>query len=75
MDIWETGLQSGNVTVTASVVGILIIISEKYRVLDRMGVYGASEFGLIVGFLGHWNCFFILILFLGTENKAKNWKF
>ncbi|MED6337651.1 MAG: DUF92 domain-containing protein [Candidatus Thermoplasmatota archaeon] len=75
MDIWETGLQSGNITVTASVVGILIIISEKYRVLDRMGVYAAAALGLLVGFLGHWTWLLILLMFLGTAHKATKWKF
>ena len=53
VDIMEPGLTQGNLLVTVGVVGVLILISEKYRVLDRTGVYAAA-LGLTVGALGHW---------------------
>jgi uncharacterized protein (TIGR00297 family) len=75
MEIWEHGLQTGNVVVTTSIVGVLIIISEKYRVLDRTGVYAAAALGLLVGVLGHWTWLVILLMFLGSSHKATKWRF
>ena len=54
IDIMEPGLTQGNLIVTVSTVAVLILISEKYKVLDRMGVYAAAALGLVVGGLGHW---------------------
>ena len=46
IDIMEPGLTQGNLIVTVSTVAVLILISEKYKVLDRMGVYAAAALGL-----------------------------
>jgi uncharacterized protein (TIGR00297 family) len=61
--------------VTFGIVGVLILISEKYRVLDRLGVYAAAALGIIVGALGHWTWLVILLGFLGTAHKATKWRF
>ena len=42
IDIMQPGLEQGNMLVTFGIVGVLILISEKYRVLDRLGVYAAA---------------------------------
>ena len=57
IDIMQPGLTQGNMLVTFCIVGVLILISEKYRVLDRTGVYAAAALGIIVGALGHWTWF------------------
>ena len=75
IDIMEPGLTQGNLFVTVSTVAVLILISEKYKVLDRMGVYAAAALGLVVGGLGHWTWVVILLGFLGTAHKATKWKF
>ena len=75
IDIMEPGLTQGNLIVTVSTVAVLILISEKYKVLDRMGVYAAAALGLVVGGLGHWTWLVILLGFLGTAHKATKWKF
>lgn len=75
IDIMEPGLTQGNLFVTVSTVAVLILISEKYKVLDRMGVYAAAALGLVVGGLGHWTWLVILLGFLGTAHKATKWKF
>ena len=75
IDVMEPGLTQGNLIVTVSTVAVLILISEKYKVLDRMGVYAAAALGLVVGGLGHWTWLVILLGFLGTAHKATKWKF
>ena len=75
IDIMEPGLTEGNLWVTFGIVGVLVLISEKYRVLDRLGVYAAAALGLIVGGLGHWTWLVILLGFLGTSHKATKWRF
>ena len=72
IDIMEPGLTEGNLRVTFGIVGVLVLISEKYRVLDRLGVYAAAALGLIVGGLGHWTWLVILLGFLGTSHKPQN---
>ena len=75
IDVMQPGLEQGNLLVTFGIVGVLILISEKYRVLDRLGVYGAAALGIIVGALGHWTWLVILLGFLGTAHKATKWRF
>ena len=75
IDIMEPGLTEGNLWVTFGIVGVLVLISEKYRVLDRLGVYAAAALGIVVGGLGHWTWLVILLGFLGTSHKATKWRF
>ena len=75
IDVMQPGLTQGNMLVTFGIVGVLILISEKYRVLDRLGVYAAAALGIIVGALGHWTWLVILLGFLGTAHKATKWRF
>lgn len=75
IDIMQPGLTEGNLLVTFGIVGVLVLISEKYRVLDRLGVYAAAALGLVVGGLGHWTWLVILLGFLGTSHKATKWRF
>ena len=75
IDIMQPGLTEGNLLVTFGIVGVLILISEKYRVLDRLGVYAAAALGIVVGGLGHWTWLVILLGFLGTSHKATKWRF
>ena len=75
MDIMQPGLAEGNLLVTFGIVSVLVLISEKYRVLDRLGVYAAAALGLVVGGLGHWTWLVILLGFLGTSHKATKWRF
>ena len=75
VDIMQPGLTEGNLMVTFGILGALILISEKYRVLDRTGVYAAAALGIIVGALGHWTWLVILLGFLGTSHKATKWRF
>ena len=75
MDILSPGLESGNIIVTTAIVGVLIILSERFRVLDRLGVYAAAALGLVVGCLGHWTWLVILLGFLGASHKATKWRF
>jgi len=75
IDVMQPGLTQGNLLVTFGIVGVLILISEKYRVLDRLGVYAAAALGIIVGALGHWTWLVILLGFLGTAHKATKWRF
>ena len=75
IDVMQPGLEQGNLLVTFGIVGVLILISEKYRVLDRLGVYAAAALGIIVGTLGHWTWLVILLGFLGTAHKATKWRF
>ena len=74
IDIMQPGLKEGNLLITFAIVGLLILISERYRVLDRLGVYAAAGLGLIVGGLGHWTWLIILLGFLGTSHKATKWR-
>ena len=65
IEVMEPGLTQGNLLVTISVVSALILLSEKYRVLDRTGVYAAAALGITVGALGQWTWLVILLGFLG----------
>ena len=73
VDIMEPGLTQGNLLVTTGIVSVLILISEKYRVLDRTGVYAAAALGITVGALGHWTWLIILLGFWEhhTSNKVE----
>ena len=75
IEVMEPGLTQGNLLVTIGIVSVLILISEKYRVLDRTGVYAAAALGITVGALGHWTWLVILLGFLGTAHKATKWRF
>ena len=74
VDVMQPGLQEGNLLVTFTIVGILIVISERFKVLDRLGVYAAAGLGLVVGGLGHWTWLIILLGFLGSSHKATKWR-
>ena len=74
IDIMQPGLKEGNLLITFAIVSLLILISERFRVLDRLGVYAAAGLGLIVGGLGHWTWLIILLGFLGTSHKATKWR-
>ncbi len=75
IEVMEPGLTQGNLGVTIGIVAVLILITEKYRVLDRLGVYAAAALGLLVGGLGHWTWLVILLGFLGASHKATKWRF
>jgi len=75
IDIMQPGLTEGNLIVTVGIIVVLILISEKFRVLDRLGVYAAAALGLVVGGLGHWTWLVLLLGFLGTSHKATKWRF
>ena len=75
VDIMQPGLTEGNLAVTLGIVVILTLISEKFKVLDRLGIYAAAALGLIVGGLGHWTWLIILLGFLATAHKATKWRF
>jgi len=74
-DVMTPGLESGNLLVTTIIISLLILLSEKYRVLDRVGVYAAAGLGMLVGCLGHWTWLVILLGFLGSSHKATKWRF
>ncbi len=75
VDIMQPGLSEGNLAVTFAIVAILTLISERFKVLDRLGIYAAAALGLIVGSLGHWTWLIILLGFLATAHKATKWRF
>ena len=75
IDVMEPGLTQGNLIVTIGIIGVLVFISERHRVLDRTGVYAAAALGITVGALGHWTWLVILLGFLGTAHKATKWRF
>ena len=75
VDIMQPGLSEGNLAVTFAIVAILTLISERFKVLDRLGIYAAAALGLIVGSLGHWAWLIILLGFLATAHKATKWRF
>jgi len=74
-DVMTPGLESGNLLVTTIIISLLILLSEKYRVLDRFGIYAAAGLGMLVGCLGHWTWLVILLGFLGSSHKATKWRF
>ena len=75
VDIMQPGITEGNLMVSFSIIIILTIVSEKFKVLDRLGVYAAAALGLLVGVLGHWTWLIILLGFLGSAHKATKWRF
>ena len=75
VDIMQPGLSEGNLAVTFAIVVVLTLISERFKVLDRLGIYAAATLGLIVGALGHWTWLIILLGFLATSHKATKWRF
>ena len=75
VDIMQPGLSEGNLAVTFAIVVVLTLISERFKVLDRLGIYAAATLGLIVGALGHWTWLIILLGFLATAHKATKWRF
>ena len=74
-DVMTPGLESGNLLVTTIIISLLILLSERYRVLDRFGIYAAASLGMLVGCLGHWTWLVILLGFLGSSHKATKWRF
>jgi uncharacterized protein (TIGR00297 family) len=75
VDIMQPGLTEGNLTVTLGIIVVLTIISERFKVLDRLGIYAAAALGLVVGGLGHWTWLIILLGFLASAHKATKWRF
>ena len=72
IEVMEPGLTQGNLLVTISIVSVLILLSEKYRVLDRTGVYAAAALGITVGALGHWTWLVILLGFWAQLTRQLN---
>ena len=75
MNIFESGLNSGNLIFTSILVIGLLYISYKARMLDKKGANAAAVLGAIVGGLGHWTWLLILLGFLVCSHKATKWRF
>ncbi len=75
MDVFESGLNTGNLLVTALLVAGLLFVSSKARMLDRKGANAAAILGLVVGGMGHWTWLLILLGFLLSSHKATKWRF
>lgn len=72
MNIFESGLNAGNLIVTSILVMGLLYVSSKARMLDKKGANAAAVLGIIVGGLGHWTWLLILLGFLVCSHKATN---
>lgn len=75
MNIFESGLNAGNLIVTSILVMGLLYVSSKARMLDKKGANAAAILGIIVGGLGHWTWLLILLGFLVCSHKATKWRF
>ncbi|HJM55550.1 MAG TPA: DUF92 domain-containing protein [Poseidonia sp.] len=75
MNVFENGLNLGNLLVTVALVAGLLFVSSKARMLDKKGANAAAILGLIVGGLGHWTWLLILLGFLLSSHKATKWRF
>lgn len=75
MNIFESGLNTGNLIVTSILVVGLLYASSKARMLDKKGANAAAVLGIIVGGLGHWTWLLILLGFLVCSHKATKWRF
>ena len=70
MDVFESGLNQGNLLVTGILVAVLLFLSAKAKMLDRQGANAAALLGVVVGGLGHWTWLLILLGFLVSSHKA-----
>ncbi|MCH1540300.1 MAG: DUF92 domain-containing protein [Candidatus Poseidonia sp.] len=75
MDVFESGLNQGNLLVTGILVAVLLFLSAKAKMLDRQGANAAALLGVVVGGLGHWTWLLILLGFLVSSHKATKWRF
>ncbi|MEC8151224.1 MAG: DUF92 domain-containing protein, partial [Candidatus Thermoplasmatota archaeon] len=74
MDVFSSGPNTGNLLVTVGLVGLLLVLSSRARMLDTKGANAAAVLGLIVGGLGHWTWLLILLGFLLSSHKATKWR-
>ena len=49
MDVFSSGPNTGNLLVTVGLVGLLLVLSSRARMLDTKGANAAAVLGLIVG--------------------------
>ena len=75
MDYLAEGINQGNFIVTSIVMIVLVIASNKAKVLDAAGVSAAVFVGSLVGLLGHWSWLLTLLAFLVFSHLATKWKF
>ena len=75
MDVFVSGPNSGNLTVTLGLVALLLLFSTRAKILDTKGAIAAALLGLLVGGLGHWTWLIILLGFLLSSHKATKWRF
>lgn len=75
MDVFTSGLNTGNILVTLGLVAALLFMSSRAKMLDRTGSRAAAALGLVVGGLGHWTWLLILLGFLLSSHKATKWRF
>ena len=75
MDVFTSGLNTGNLLVTIGLVAFLLVMSSRARMLDATGSRAAAVLGLVVGGLGHWTWLLILLGFLLSSHKATKWRF
>ncbi|MEC8519966.1 MAG: DUF92 domain-containing protein [Candidatus Thermoplasmatota archaeon] len=75
MDVFSSGPNTGNLLVTVGLVGLLLVLSSRAKMLDTKGANAAAVLGLIVGGLGHWTWLLILLGFLLSSHKATKWRF
>ena len=67
MDYLAEGVNQGNFIVTSIVMIVLVIASNKAKVLDAAGVAAAVFVGSLVGLLGHWSWLLTLLAFLNIR--------
>ena len=75
MDVWESGIQLGNILPTLLITLVLVIGALKAHILDSKGIFAAAILGLLVGGLGHWTWLLILLGFLLSSHKATKYRF
>lgn len=75
MEFFVSGPNTGNLIVTAFLIGVLLVLSSRAKMLDKKGANAAAILGLVVGGLGHWTWLLILLGFLLSSHKATKWKF
>ena len=75
MDVFSSGPNVGNLVVTAGLVGALLVLSSRAKMLDKKGANAAAILGVVVGGLGHWTWLLILLGFLLSSHKATKWQF
>ncbi len=75
MDVFSSGPNLGNLSVTLGLVVFLLVMSSRTKMLDAKGANAAAMLGLIVGGLGHWTWLLVLLGFLLGSHKATKWRF